>query len=452
MKYLCRMFRGMVTAICMLVSLNGSAQNPAPKILFKNATLIDGNGGAPIQNADILIEGETISQIGKNITSPGAKIINLSGKTVMPALASAHVHVGVIKGNEGSGKFYTRENILSQLKKYQNYGVGNLLAMGTDRPLLFETGLRDSSVNGLLPGARMYSAGYGFNVPDASVSPDSFLGNLYRPASASEVPEMMNRLAKLKPEVVKIWVDGSAESKMKPAVYQSILQEAHKHNLRVLAHVYYLSDARKLVASGIDVFGHSIRDSIVDDGLIQEMKAKSIPYIPTLTLDMFAHAYAGKPDWLNDTFFKASLEPGVYEMISSEKYQSDQKASADNARSAAAFQIALKNVKKLHDAGILIALGTDSGAFPIRAQGFAEHLEMELLVKAGLTPIEAITVATRNAARVLKIEKSLGTIEKGKSADLVILSSNPAGDIKNTRKIEGVYKAGREVSKGPIGR
>jgi imidazolonepropionase-like amidohydrolase len=322
--------------------------------------------------------------------------------------------------------------------------------MGTDRPLLFETGLRDSSVNGLLPGARMYSAGYGFNVPDPSVSPDYFLGNLYRPASASEVPEMMNRLAKLKPEVVKIWVDGTPATKMKPAVYQSILQEAHKHNIRGLAHVYYLSDARKLVASGIDIFGHSIRDSVVDDDLVQQMKSKNIPYIPTLTLDMFAHAYAGKPDWLNDPFFIASLEPGVFEMISSEKYQNDQKASAANARSAAAYQIALKNVKKLHDAGVLIALGTDSGAFPIRSQGFAEHLEMELLVRAGLTPLEAITAATRNAARVLKIEKRFGTIEKGKSADLVILSSNPAEDIKNTRKIEGVYKGGREVSKGVV--
>ncbi|MES3016854.1 MAG: amidohydrolase family protein [Bacteroidota bacterium] len=440
-------------SIILLISLNCPfvlAQPGAQKIILKGATLIDGNGGRPLENTDILIEGETISQIGKNIRSAGAKIINLKGKTVMPALISAHVHVGVISGNEGSGKFYTRQNILSQLKKYQDYGIGNLLAMGTDRPLLFETGLRDSSVAGLMPGARMYSAGYGFNVPDASVSPDSFLGNLYRPASASEVPGMMNKLSSLKPEVVKIWVDGSAESKMKPAVYQSILQEAHKHNLRVLAHVYYLSDARRLIASGIDVFGHSIRDSIVDDGLVKQMKAKNIPYIPTLTLDMFAHAYSGKPEWLDDEFFKAALEPGVYEMISSQKYQSDQRASPANARSAAAFQIALGNVKKLHDAGILIALGTDSGAFPIRPQGFAEHLEMQLLVRAGLSPLDAITVATRNAARVMKIDKNFGTIEKGKIADLIILSANPAQNIMNTRKIEAVYKAGRKVSNGPL--
>jgi imidazolonepropionase-like amidohydrolase len=447
MKRLRTIFTVLLISLYTSISFDSSAQSSNSKTLLKNATLIDGNGGAPLQNIDILIDGEIISLVARNITSPGAKLVDLTGKTVIPALISAHVHVGVIKGNEGGARFYTRENILSQLQKYQRYGIGHVLAMGTDRPLLFETGLRDSSVAGLLPGARMHSAGYGFNVPDPSVGADHFLGNLYRPASSSEVPEMMNQLAKLKPEVVKIWVDGSPAAKMKPAVYQSILQEAHKHNLRGLAHVFFLSDARNLVASGIDIFGHSIRDSVVDDALVAQMKARNIPYIPTLTLDMFAHAYAGKPDWLNDPFFKASLEPGVFEMISSEKYQNEQKASAASGRAAAAFQTALKNVRKLHDGGVLIALGTDSGAFPIRAQGFAEHLELELLVSAGLTPIEAVTAATWNAAKVLRIDKNFGTIEKGKTADLVILSSNPAQDIRNTRNIVGFYKAGKEVER-----
>jgi imidazolonepropionase-like amidohydrolase len=258
----------------------------------------------------------------------------------------------------------------------------------------------------------------------------------------------MDQLAQLKPEMVKIWVDGSPQTKMKPEIYQTILREAHKHQLRVASHVYYLSDARKLVASGLDIFAHSVRDSVIDDELVQEIQAKNIPYIPTLALDMFAHAYAGDPAWLNDDFFKRSLEPGVYEMIS-EKYHEEQKASAAAARSAAAFQIALKNVKKLHDAGVLIALGTDSGAFPIRAQGFAEHLELELLVQAGLTPLQALTAGTKNAAQVLRIDEELGTIEKGKSADLIILGANPADNILNTRKVEAVYKDGKEVSSGP---
>ncbi len=422
---------------------------PVESILLKNLTLIDGNGEVPREGVDILIRGNIIADIGANLGTQNTRIIDLTGKTVMPALISTHVHVGVIHGNEGGGKFYTRENIISQLRKYQDYGIGNILAMGTDRPLLFESRLRDSSIAGLLPGARMYSAGYGINVPDPSVNHESFLGNLYRPSSPTEIYGIMNQLAQLQPKMIKIWVDGVPQTKMKPEIYREIIQEAHKHNLRVSAHVYYLSDARKLVASGLDIFAHSVRDSLIDDDLVREIKAKNILYIPTLALDMFAHAYAGEPYWLNDDFFKRSLEPGVYEMISSERYRGEQKASAAVARSAAAFQIALKNVKKLQDAGVMIALGTDSGAFPIRAQGFAEHLELELLVRAGLSPLQAISAGTKNAAQLLNIDQAFGTIEKGKSADLIILGANPIEDIRNTRKIESVYKAGKEVSKGP---
>ncbi|MEO5892926.1 MAG: amidohydrolase family protein, partial [Ferruginibacter sp.] len=108
--------------------------------------------------------------------------------------------------------------------------------------------------------------------------------------------------------------------------------------------------------------------------------------------------------------------------------------------------------EKLYHAGILVSLGTDSGAMPLRAQGFSEHLELELMVQAGLTPLQAITIATKNAAQLLRINDRFGTLEKGKVADLIILGDNPANNIKNSRNIEAVYKSGKEVSKGPLKR
>ncbi len=116
----------------------------------------------------------------------------------------------------------------------------------------------------------------------------------------------------------------------------------------------------------------------------------------------------------------------------------------------AAFEMALKNLKRVFNAGIMVCLGTDSGAMMLRAQGFSEHLELELMVQAGLTPLQALTVATRNSAKMLHINSDFGTIEKGKIADLLILNANPATDIKNSRKIAAVYKSGVEVSKGPL--
>ncbi len=428
-----------------------AAFQPAPttkSILIKDITLIDGNGGAPLTHTDILIKDGRIAATGKNLPAGNATVIDGRGKTVMPAIISSHVHIGMIKGNDNSSDPYTRENILSQLKKYADYGVTNILVMGSDQPILFNSGLRDSSVNGLLPGARLFSAGYGF----AAAKGGPPMKYVKHPATVTQALTELDSVAQLKPTVIKIWVDdfGGSTPKMDPAVYKAIITRAHSHHIPVASHLYYLADAKSLVADGLDIIAHSIRDQEIDAVLLQQMKAKGVIYIPTLSLDEYAYIYARKPEWINDPFFKASLEPGVYEMITSTAYQEKLKNSPSYQRNLHAFETAMKNVKKIADAGITVALGTDSGAQPVRTQGFSEHLEMELLVQAGLTPLQAITIATKNAATAMKINEHYGTIEKDKTADLIILDANPAQDIKNTRKISAVYKAGEVVSKGPL--
>ena len=435
---------------CVMLSIAahvGMAQTKA--VILKNATVINGTGEDPQTETDILIMDGRVVAVEKDIVLKGAQEVNLTGKTVMPSLISAHAHVGTLKGTTSTAENYTRENILRQLKKYQDYGVGAVLAMGTDRPLIFN-GLRDSTLAGLLPGARLFSAGYGFNTPDPN--PGSWMNLLLRPESPEEVPAMLDKLVPLKPTVIKMWVDdhGGNAQKMKPEIYQAIIQEAHKRNMRVAAHLFYVEDARMLVEAGLDIIAHSIRDKEVDDDLLNKMKEKNVIYIPTLSLDEYQFAYAGQPEWINDEFFKQSLEPGVFEMITDPAYAEKIKTSPDYERNMAAFQTASANLKKIVNAGITVALGTDSGAFPVRTQGFTEHLEMELMVKAGLTPMQAIVLSTQNAAKALKVETEYGTLARGKKADLIILSANPLDDIKNTRKIEAVWKDGKPVSKGPL--
>ncbi|MBO9730175.1 MAG: amidohydrolase family protein [Chitinophaga sp.] len=423
---------------------------PAPPenniLLLKNVTLIDGNGGTPITATDILIKNGVIAKIGPGQLANGATVINGRGKTVMPALISSHVHIGMIGGDKNNP--YTRENILAQLKKYQDYGVTNILVMGSDEPMLFHSGLRDSSVNGLLPGARLYSAGYGF----AAVKGPPPMKKIYHPATPAEAISDLDAVAVLHPTVIKMWVDdfGGSAAKMDSNIYKAIITRAHQQHIRVAAHLYYLADAHHLVNNGLDIIAHSIRDQEADAALLQQMKKQGTIYIPTLSLDEYAYIYARRPDWINDPFFKASLEPGTYEMITSSGYQDNLKNSPAYQRNVHAFEIALKNVKKMADAGILVALGTDSGAQPVRAQGFSEHLEMELLVQAGFTPLQAITAATKNAAIALHIQQHFGTIAPGKTADFLLLNANPAQHIRNTRNIAAVYKAGIAVSKGPL--
>jgi imidazolonepropionase-like amidohydrolase len=416
------------------------------KILFKNVNLIKGDGSGAAKS-DVYIEDGKIAETGSNLSKDGVNIVDLEGKTMMPAIISTHVHIGLVKDTIASGKNYNRENILRQLGKYAQYGILNLQVLGTDRPLLFENGLYDSIKNGLLNGARMLSAGYGFNSPQANIDTSSPQGKVFRPVSAAQVPAELDSLAALNIKIVKMWVDDFNKTvpKVDSSVYHKIIEEAHKRNMRVAAHVYYLADARQLVADGVDILAHSIRDSVVDDAFLADMKAKNVIYVPTLSLDKFAYAYAGDPEWINDPFFKASLEPGTYEMITSTSYKNNTRNSPAYARNENGFKIAMTNLKKIFDAGIRVALGTDSGAFPIRAQGFAEHVEMQLLTEAGLTPLQAITVATKNAAEALQLN-DYGVIENGKIADLLILDGDPSVNIKNTRKIYTVYKRGTKIN------
>lgn len=433
----------------LLILLPYRSFSQSEKVLFRQATVIDGTGAQPRENVDILISKGKIEKIGKGLKSPGARVENLKGKTIMPTLISAHVHVGAFQGITTGPQVYTRANIIRQLIKYQDYGITTILSLGTDKPLIFN-GLLDSSQVGLLPGARLFSAGYGFKIPHKGGSFEK--DKTYYPSSAEEVGPQMASLAKLKPTAVKMWVDdfGGGSPKLSPPISTAIITEAHRHNLQTAAHLYYVSDAHELVDAGLDLIAHSIRDKEVDDTLLKKMREKGIIYIPTLSLDEYAYIYARQPEWVNDEFFKNSLDPGVYEMITSKSYQENIKNSPSYNRNVKAFGMAMINLKKIADAGITIALGTDSGAFPVRTQGFSEHLELELMVQAGLSSLQVITAATKNAAKAMKIDDQLGTLEVGKTADFLVLSANPVLDIKNTRKIEAVWKAGKLVSRGQL--
>ncbi len=416
-------------------------------IILKNVNIITGIDSSVLTGLDIRIEKERITAIGKNIDTTGATVMDMHDQYVMPALISAHVHIGALKGTTTLAENYTRENILSQLNQYAKYGILNIMVLGTDRPYLFESGLRDSSVSGLLQGARIYTAGMGFGVPGGAPPADFAMDEVFRPSGPGQISAQMDSLQLFRPDMIKIWVDdfGGSAPKMHPSVYKTIIDEAHKRNIRVAAHVYYAADAQQLAQDGVDVIAHSIRDQEISDTLVQLIRSKRISYIPTLSLDEFSFIYALQPEWINDPFFKESLEPGVYEMITSEDYRRQISNSPAFERNKKGFEIALKNLKKLYDAGVLIAMGTDSGAMPLRAQGFSEHIELELMTVAGLTPQQSIIIATKNAAEVLQIHRDYGTIEEGKIADLIIVKDNPLENIRHTRNITAVFKAGKKI-------
>jgi imidazolonepropionase-like amidohydrolase len=433
-------------------------QAPGPNarvILLNNVTIIDGTDSGPQSHVTLIIKAGRIDRIARGkIAVPNDAIqIDMTGKYLMPAIIDCHSHVGNLKGTTTSGDNYTPDNVRNQLRRFQDFGITAILSMGTEQPI--GVSIRDSSKAGLIPGATLYSAIYGFGVKGAMPPEAMGMTHIYRPSTPEEAVSMVRELAPLHPDVVKMWVDDfygqfRKDQVMKPEIYAAIIKEAHAHGIRVAAHLYHLSDAHQLVADGLDIMAHSIRDAEIDDELVAEMKKRHVSYIPTLSLDEFAFAYEDDPDWLTDPRFKASLEPGVYEMITSPAYKDKVSKSAVTPQEKAALQLALKNLLKLYRSGIPIALGTDAGASPIRAQGFSEHMEMQLMVKAGLTPLEAIQVATRNGARLLGIDGDLGTLERGKKASFIVLDKDPLADIRNTLSLSAVWKDGVKVSDGPI--
>lgn len=422
-------------------------------LVFRHANIVNGNRDEVQTNQTLVVQdGIIVSQHTEAAELPkDATYIDLSGKYLIPTLYNMHGHLGIIKDTTNAAANYTAANVRNQLLRYQHYGVSTVLSMGTEQALLLP--LRDSSRAGLIPGATIYSALYGFGVAGGAPPVAMGMSSVFRPETAGQARKQVDSLAALKPDVIKIWVDdfGGSMPKMKPEIYTAIVQQAHARGIRVAAHVYYLEDARKLVQLGLDIIAHSIRDKEVDEAFIALMKQRKVVYIPTLSLDEFAYAYEQTPAWVNDPFFRASLEPGVYEMVTSIAYKQKVMNDPKTPREKAALKIAMRNLLKLYRAGVATALGTDSGALPIRPQGFSEHQEMELMVQAGLTPGEVIGIATLNGARLLGLANKQGSIETGKEADFVILNANPLTDIKNTRKINAVYRRGQKVSSGPIG-
>lgn len=421
------------------------AQGTTRPIVLKGALLIDGTGRPPIANSVLILDGARIRAAGKSdaVRIPkDADVRDMTGKTIMPALINLHGHLGLTRnGADSAAGNYTEENVRRQLEKYLAYGVGTVASFGQDADAVFK--FRDDQHAGNLDGARFFTAGRGFVEPSPRPNPTD---GRYRPKTPEEARADIRELATHHPDYVKMWVDDNfgRNTKIQPEVYRAIIDEAHRHHVRVFAHMYKLADAKGLLAAGVDGFAHSIRDQAVDNELIQTMKARDVFLIPTLVRDevMFIYAQGGR--WLDDAFFQAGLEPGVLVTLRGTELVEKTRKDPDLARYEPALEMAKKNLKTLSDAGVKIAFGTDSG-IPTRFSGYFEHRELQLMVEAGLTPMQAIVAGTGTNAGILKGEREFGTLQPGRKADFMVLNANPLDDIHNTEKLAAVWQAGKTV-------
>ena len=233
---------------------------------------------------------------------------------------------------------------------------------------------------------------------------------------------------------------------MAPDVYQAVIDEAHKKGLRVAVHLFYLDDAKAVLDAGADFIAHSIRDKDVDDSMVAMLKRRNACVCPTLTRELSTFVYESTPAWFADPLFLKHADMKAVELLKQPARQEQMKNSKSAQRYKVALARATRNLKKLSDAGVTIAMGTDTGP-PARFQGYFELMELEMMAQAGLTPKQVLVSATRDAAKCQKVDKELGTLEAGKWADFVVLDADPLADISNVRKISDVFIAGNRVTK-----
>ena len=425
------------------------AQRPAARVtLFEGARLITGDSSPPIEVSAFVVENERFTRVGRRgeLQVPAnAARVDLSGKTVIPALVDGHSHIGYMKNLSSGAQNYTRDNILDHMRRFAYFGVAASQAMGSDfGEMPFQ--LRDEILAGKHPdAARFLTAGRGLSPLD-EISADNMRQAAYPVTTVAGARASVQELAPRKVKVIKTWVDdrGGAVKKLSPELYKAIIDEAHRNNLRVAVHATGLADAKDLLRAGIDVFAHMISD--VDDELVQLFKQH--PNTAVLSALGGPHRAVYAP-WLTP------VHPLIGETILPEQIERLQKRfplrdAAQLAQANAAWERLAKGIVRLHAAGVKIGVGTDGGGQQgDQFIGWTMHAELENLVMAGIPPAQVIVAATRMSAEILG-QDNLGTVAPGKSADFVVLEANPLDDITNTRRIGRVFLRGVEIDRAKL--
>src|SRR5713226_8652770 len=290
------------------------------------------------------------------------------------------------------------------------------LAGKTVMPMLLD--LRNKDTPGM---ARLLSAGKGISRTEG------------RPTleinSVEEARKAVQTNVANKVDFIKVWVDDrdGKVDKVLPSQYEAVIDEAHKNGLRVTAHIFNEIDGKRLIRAGLDAFAHSVRDKDIDDEMLSLYKSK-----PNLVVNPNLPDRGIKQDlsWL-----KASLAPTDYAKL--------EEGNTERPRQQAAYGIQARNLAKINAAGVKIVLGTDGN------RPWGPHEEAADMVAAGMTPMQVIMAATKNAAEFLKMSDT-GTLEVGKNADFIVLDANPVDDITNTRKISQVILRGAAVDRSKL--
>jgi imidazolonepropionase-like amidohydrolase len=457
---------------CLLLTLGAvAAARPAAAqqvLAIIGGTIIDGRGGPPIPDSTLVIEGATIKAIGPaaRIDIPaGARVIRADGKFVLPGLIDAHMHIGGSGGGSADPREFTPEAAANNFKSYLIFGVTTVFDIAGN-PFLDQQ--KSALAAGQIVGPRLFGTKYGITAPGShpmgllrEYRLTNLLGSVYPEIDNVEAArDVVRKIAADKTDGLKVFhsraefpgtarVDADKE-KLRLNVLKALVEEAHANGLRVFAHIAFPSEAREAVEAGVDVLAHSI--SLSETGteeVFQSMAARGSIYIPTLAQFEAIYALMERP------FLLEELRGKVWDVVLDSMTMPNSVVRArlgmagliSHARRS--LDISSANLRRAVRAGVKVAMGTDSGNAGTM-HGATAPRELELMVAAGMTPMDAIVSATAHAAEAIGLARELGTLEPGKLADAIVVDGDVLRDISAIRKIELVVSRGRAIAPGEI--
>ena len=433
-------FGRMLVAVGLLLAGANAAANaqPAAVTVFEGARLVNGDASV-IENAAFVVQGNRIVAAGRraDVQVPaGAARVDLTGKTVIPALIDAHSHIGYMRNLSSGPQNYTRENILDHMHKFAYFGVAASMAMGSDfGDLPFR--LRDETRAGKHPhAARFLTAGRGL-APIDEIKPNNMRHSAHLVTTEDDARQAVAELSANGVEMVKTWVDtrGGTIKKLTPPLYEAIIDEAHKRKMRVIVHATGLVDVKALVRAGMDGFAHMVGD--VDDELMDLLKAKPDTFFMLALGGLRRQMHA---PWIDPphTLVNDSVWPTQIKRLQERLAKPAPFANQTWTRLS-------RGIARFASAGVRVGVGTDGGGQQgDQFIGWTMHTELENMVAGGMSPAQVLVAATRTSAQILNLDE-LGMIAPGKSADFVVLDANPLDDITHTRRIASVYLYGQEI-------
>ncbi len=431
----------------VLISCSALAQEA---VLISNARLVVGDGSV-IENGSLLLEGGVISAVGEGlIDAPGGvRAIDGSGKTVIPALIDGHAHLGYEGAGDWGGHNYTPETLRDNLEQYAWYGFAAAFSAGSDPDAMALEFQRNQSRAYPDAARLLFAAGMG---PDGQGPNDTFLvevaaveertgQTILRGLSNPQQAAMRAReVADLGIDFIKIWVDdrGGSQAKLAPELYRPLMAESARLGVKVFVHHQFPEDMPDLLEAGADGFLHGRLTDALTAEIAQQTAAAGAFVIPNLGLGELRREAIGA-----DPFLRAVMPAEAADALAGAGRQSSIERDPGQEASLRA------SLARLLDAGVDIVLGTDAGPLPGHPFGYSGHRELEIYIRLGMTPMQALVAATSAAARHLGLD-DLGLLAPGHSASLVVLSENPLEDIRNTRNIERVFLSGREIDRQAI--